>query len=193
MTVTAEAVPRLAQSVAFLCRRFRPHAIQVEPVYRMGRGRLAPDAETAAFVEAYRAARRTSANAAKLLRFSGARAGTVTNRFCGVANDNFCVSPAGNISACHEVADERQPWAERVFYGQPSETGSGYQFDERVVGALRSRTVENLEYCRNCFAKWSCAGDCYHKALHSGAGEFGGAGRCEVIRELTKDQIVERL
>jgi uncharacterized protein len=159
----------------------------------MGRGRDRASAETAAFVEAFRAARRTSGKAARLLRFSGARLGTVTNRFCGVANDNFCVSPGGNVSACHEVADERQPWAERFFYGRPSTTGSGYDFDERVYADLRAQTVDRREYCRGCFAKWNCAGDCFHKSLDAGAAQFEGAGRCEIIRALTKDQILEKI
>jgi uncharacterized protein len=193
MTVTAEAAPRLAQSVAYVCRRFRPRGIQVEPLYRMGRGRDAADAETGIFIEAYRAARGTSAKASRLLRFSGARLGTVTNRFCGVANDNFCVSPAGNISACHEVADEHQPWADRFFYGRPSAGASGFDLDERVCTALRAHTVDRLEFCGGCFAKWSCAGDCYHKALHWDAAEFAGAGRCEIIRALTKDQLLEKI
>jgi uncharacterized protein len=193
MTATAESLARLPQSVAFICRRFRPHAIQVEPLYRMGRGRDRVSAETAAFVEAFRAARRTSGKAGRLLRFSGARLGTVTNRFCGVANDNFCVSPGGNISACYEVAEERQPWAERFFYGQPAAAGSGYDFDERIYTELRSQTVDCREHCRACFAKWHCAGDCYRKSLDADAPEFAGAGRCEIIRELTKDQILEKI
>jgi uncharacterized protein len=193
MTVTAGTVSRLAQSVEFICRRFRPRAIQVEPLYRMGRGRDAADAETGAFIEAFRAARRTSDKAARLLRFSGARLGMLTNRFCGVANDNFCVSPAGNISACHEVADEHQPFAGRFFYGRPSAGASGYDFDETIYTALRAHTVDRLEYCRGCFAKWSCAGDCYHKALHSDPAEFAGAGRCEIIRALTREQVLERI
>ena len=193
MTATAESVTLLPQSVAFVCRRFRPRAIQVEPVYRMGRGRDAVSAETAAFIEAYRAARRTSTKAARLLRFSGARVGTVTNRFCGVAHDNFCVSPAGNVSACHEVADEHQPWAERFIYGRPSATGSGYDFDEPVYTFLRAQTVDHREHCHDCFAKWNCAGDCYHKSLHAESAEFEGAGRCEISRELTKDQLLENI
>jgi uncharacterized protein len=193
MTVTAESAPRLPQSVAFLCRRFRPRAIQVEPLYRMGRGRDAVNSETEVFIEAYRAARRTSHKAARLLRFSGARFPTVTQRFCGAANDNFCVSPRGNVSACHEVADERQPWAERFFYGRPSAEASGFAFDEPVYTALRAHTVQHLDHCGGCFAKWSCAGDCHHKALHWDAAEFAGAGRCDVIRALTKDQILEKI
>ena len=98
--------------------------------------------------------------------------GTLTTRFCGVANDNFCVSPEGNISACHEVADERQPWAERFFYGRPSAAASGFDFDERAYSALRAHTVDRLEYCNGCFAKWNCAGDCHHKALHWDSAEF---------------------
>ena len=193
MTVTAGTAPRLAQSVAFLCRRFRPRAIQAEPMYRMGRGREEEEAETAVFIEAYRAARRTSRKAARLLRFSGARLGTVTNRFCGVANDNFCVSPAGNVSACHEVADEGQPFAERFFYGRPAAGTSGFEFDPEVYEGVRAWTVDRLEYCAGCFAKWSCAGDCYNKALHWNAAEFAGAGRCEIVRALTKDQILEKI
>ena len=193
MTVTAEGAPRLAHSIAYICRRFRPRAIQVEPLYRMGRGRDAADAETAVFIESYRAAQRTSAKAARLLRFSGARLGSLTNRFCGVANDNFCVSPAGNISACHEVADEHQPWAERFFYGRPSDGPSGFDFDERVYSALRAHTVDRLEYCAGCFAKWNCAGDCYHKSLHWNPEDFAGAGRCDIIRALTKDQILAKI
>ena len=193
MTATGESVPLLPQSVAFLCARFRPRVIQVEPVYHFGRGRDQATAETAAFIEAFRAARRTSAKAARLLRFSGARVGTLTNRFCGVANDNFCVSPAGNVSACHEVADEHQPWADRFFYGRPSNANCGYDFDESVYTGLRAQTVEHRELCRDCFAKWNCAGDCYHKSLHVDAVEFAGAGRCEITRELTKDQILENI
>jgi uncharacterized protein len=193
MTLTADGAPRLPQSIAYLCRRFRPRSIQVEPLYRMGRGRAAADAETAIFIDSFRAARRTSSKAAKLLRFSGARLQTLTNRFCGVANDNFCVSPAGNVSACHEVADETQPWADSFFYGHPSAGPSGFDFDEPVFTVLRAHTVDRLEYCAGCFAKWHCAGDCYHKALHWDPEDFSGAGRCEIIRALTKDQILEKI
>jgi radical SAM protein with 4Fe4S-binding SPASM domain len=127
------------------------------------------------------------------LQASGARLGTVTNRFCGVANDNFCVSPAGNVSACHEVADEVQPFAERFFYGSPAAGASGFEFNAQVYEGLRAHTVDRLEYCAGCFAKWSCAGDCYHKALHWNPAEFAGAGRCEIVRALTRDQILEKI
>jgi len=45
-----------------------------------------------------------------------------------------------------------------------------------------------------CFAKWHCGGDCYYKTLRlNGNGDFAGAGRCRITRELTKDQLLGRI
>jgi uncharacterized protein len=54
--------------------------------------------------------------------------------------------------------------------------------------------VENREFCKGCFAKWTCAGDCYHKAI-SAAGqlEFRGTDRCHITRELTIDRILDNI
>jgi hypothetical protein len=82
----------------------------------------------------------------------------------------------------------------RTLLLRPSLRGrSGFDFDERVYSALRAHTADRLDYCAGCFAKWHCAGDCYHKALHWNSDDFAGAGRCEIIRALTKDQILENL
>jgi len=63
-----------------------------------------------------------------------------------------------------------------------------------VLNNLRNQAVEHREYCRGCFAKWHCAGDCYHKSLTvNGSEEFAGSERCHITRELTKDQILERI
>ena len=63
-----------------------------------------------------------------------------------------------------------------------------------MLDHLRSQAVEKREHCRGCFAKWSCGGDCYYKWMAAtGGGEFNGSARCHVIRELTKDQILEKI
>jgi uncharacterized protein len=98
VTVTADQIPLLADSVAYICERFRPRRIQVEPAYQIGRWRDAPSAETTAFVEAFRAARdRAKASAGVEIFYSAARVGTLTNHFCGVTQDTFAVSPDGNV------------------------------------------------------------------------------------------------
>ena len=54
--------------------------------------------------------------------------------------------------------------------------------------------MDKRTWCAGCFVRWSCGGDCYHKALAiHGDGEFAGTERCAIIRELTKDQILANI
>ena len=128
------------------------------------------------------------------IHFSAARIGTLTNHFCGVTQDTFALSPDGNVSACYEVCSEDDLLADVFFYGRPSVGDGGYEFQSAVLESLRSQAVENLNYCRGCFAKWTCAGDCYHKSL-SANGRVGprGTDRCHITRELTRDLILEKI
>jgi uncharacterized protein len=120
--------------------------------------------------------------------------GTLTNHFCGITKDSFALSPDGNVSACYEVFSEDNTWAKTFFYGQPDSQTKGYRFNLPVLNNLRNQAVQHREYCEGCFAKWTCAGDCYHKSLTvNGPGEFAGSDRCHIIRELTKDQILAKI
>lgn len=192
MTVTADQIESLPDSVDFVCSRFRPTRILVEPAYQLGRWKEAPSAETAAFIAAYREAKGIARRYGRDIEFSGARLGLLTNHFCGISQDAFSLSPDGNVSACYEAFSEDQPLAETFFYGKP--TGADYAFDLSVLSNLRKQAVQHRSHCEGCFAKWSCGGDCYHRALHAAPGEeFKGTDRCHIIRELTKDQILERI
>lgn len=194
VTVTEDTVAALPDSVEYICSNFRPDAIQTEPVYGLGRGRGERPIESGEFVAAFRAAQQRAARCSREISFSAARLGTLSNHFCAVSRDSFCLSPDGNVTACYEACSETGRWAGIFFYGRPSANGGGYEFDPARLDRLRLQTVDCLEHCRACFAKWSCAGDCYYKALEvNGPGGFSGAGRCEIIRELTKDQILARI
>ena len=193
VTVTADQIARLPDSVEYICANFEATRIQVEPAYQMGRWRDAPSAETAAFIDAYREAQSRAAALGKEIFFSGARVGLLTNHFCGITQDSFSLSPDGNVSACFETFSEDEEWAPVFFYGKPEE-GGGYAYDLARLEHLRAQSVENRDWCKGCFARWTCAGDCYHKALTVGGKEvFEGSDRCHIIRELTKDQILARI
>src|SRR5262249_38970890 len=151
-------------------------------------------AEIEAFVTSYRIAKAIAARAGIELQYSAARLDTLTNHFCGISQDSFCVSPDGHVSACYEAFSEDTEWAPLFFYGKPkADSGAGYDFDLARLQALRNQAVQHRPYCQGCFAKWHCAGDCYHKSLSADAKEFKGAGRCEITRNLTKDMILERI
>ncbi|MDR1275265.1 MAG: SPASM domain-containing protein [Candidatus Accumulibacter sp.] len=193
MTVTAAAIPRLADSVEFLCANFHPGQIQAEPAYQIGRGAVAPSAETEAFVSAFREAQARARGHGQELTFSAARAGTLTRHFCAATQDLFAITPSGSVSSCYEVFDESSPRAPIFLYGAHDGEG-GWRFDQEKIAFLRSQSVDRRAWCAGCFARWSCGGDCYHKALAvHGGGEFAGTERCDIIRALTKDQILTRI
>jgi uncharacterized protein len=194
MTVTVDQIPHLSDSIAFICGNFKVGRIKVEPSYKLGRWTEAPAAETAAFIEAYRAARQVAASFGREVVYSAARLELLTNHFCGITQDSFSLSPDGNVSACYENFSEENVWAKTFFYGQPDPETGGYKFDLDVLQNLRNQTVDHQPYCEGCFPKWHCAGDCHHKALTiNGTGEFNGSDRCHITREITKDQILERI
>ncbi len=194
MTVTADQIPLIADSVEFICASFNMQHIQVEPAYKLGRGSNAPATETQAFVAGFREARSRAQYYGKDVFFSGARVGILTNHFCGISQDTFALSPDGNVSSCFEVFSEESRWADIFFYGKPDELSGGYRFDLKKLTHLRQQAVQNREYCQGCFAKWTCAGDCYHKSLTvNGSLEFSGSDRCKIIREITKDEILAKI
>lgn len=194
MTVTRDRISSLPDSIAYLCARFCPERIQVEPAYPMGRWRSAPSAETQGFIDAFRQAQAVARAHGRELGYSAARLDTLSNHFCSVSQDGFSLAHDGRVTACYEVFSPELPHAETFFYGQPTREGIGYEFDHAVLAGLRRMSVDHKPFCAGCFAKWHCAGDCHHRTMAtSEGGEFRGSERCHITRELLKDQILERL
>jgi uncharacterized protein len=194
MTATAELIPFMPDSVDYIFSNFRTGSVQIEPAYQIGRYADQPSAETEAFLTAFREAQRRAKKYGKQITYSGARVGILTNHFCSASQDSFALLPDGTVSSCFEACSHSNPYAPVFFYGQADED-RGYRFDMERLGFLRRQAVQYREHCRECFAKWTCAGDCFHKALvvNGGAEEFAGTGRCHINRELTKDQILDRI
>lgn len=194
VTVTTDQIADLPDSVEFICSNFATRSIQVEPAYQMGRWRSAVSAETDDFVAAYRVAQERAAGHGRRISFSAARIGILTNHFCGLTQDLFALTPDGHVSSCYEAFSEDNRWAKTFFYGSPHEDRSGYRFELPVLNNLRRQAVQHRKFCQGCFAKWTCAGDCYHKAVSvTGETEFRGTDRCHITRELTKDQILANI
>jgi uncharacterized protein len=194
LTVTREHIPRMEESVRYVCANFRPRRIQVEPAYQLGRWRDAPSAETAEFIAGFRAAQAAARDHGQEINFSAARVGSLSNHFCGITQDSFCLTADGQISACYETFIEENEWAKKFFYGAYEPAQKTYRFNLPVLDHLREQSVEHRPFCEGCFARWTCGGDCYHKSLSvNGDGEFRGSDRCHIIRELTKDQILAKI
>jgi len=165
----------------------------VEPAYQLGRWSESPSAVIVGCIGAHRESQRRADRHGVELYYSAARLGLLTHHFCGITRDTFALSPDGNVSACYEVFSERQPFANTFFWASPGADG-GYDVDRPALEALRGRAKSHHDFCAGCFAKWSCAGDCYHKVLSASPdGTFQGSDRCHITRELTKDQILRAI
>lgn len=195
-TVMGEGLKQLVDSITFMARNYSAKVIQVEPMFPIGRAQtqnLMP-VDPLLFVKHFRAAREVAQRYHKELKYSGARFATLTNIFCKAVASSFAITPDGEVTSCYEITDPSDKRTELFYYGSlDSDTGQ-FTFDEDKLGTLQSLTVENKTFCRNCFCKYHCAGDCPAKLAALGdAWDPSSNPRCHVNRELTKDQIKEWL
>jgi uncharacterized protein len=195
MTVTSASVHLLPRSVEFLLEKGHPKHIQVEPVYELGRGReTGLEVDPKAFVEAFREAKSIARSSGTDFFYSAARADVLSNRFCQSCGEGFSLTPQGLVSACYEVPDATFEFAKQFIIGQYEESEERYRFSQSKLQRLRDHTVERIAWCKGCFCKWHCAGDCAYKSRHAAVnGRFLGDARCEITRALTLDQILEKI
>lgn len=189
LTVTEDTIPHLPDSVAFVFANFKPEGLQVEPSYQLGRWRDAPSAETDSFIAAFREAQALGHE----ISFSTVRIDTLADHFCGATQGSFCLTADGNVSSCYEAFVEEAPWAELFFYGAPNDKGDGYHFNRTRLEHLSRHRVSERTFCRGCFARWHCGGDCLYKAFSVAGPDLVGTPRCRITRELLKDQILARI
>jgi len=90
--------------------------------------------------------------------YSGSRLQSASDYFCGAVGRNFFITPAGNITTCLEVCRENDKRNEIFVIGNYQD--GSFSLDRERIMKLKQRTVDNIPYCSDCFAKYSCSGDC---------------------------------
>ncbi|MGE5458856.1 MAG: radical SAM protein [Methanobacterium sp.] len=188
-TVTSGSVHRMSEMAAFFKSEFPSlEQLHVEPVWYCGRCLSSGEGPPAGseFARAFIAACETANRLGLRLTYSGARLDTLSNRFCAAPGGGFSVTPEGIASACFEVIESSDPRAEIFHYGYYDTASNTYIFDEERQKRLRGLSVDNIRYCRDCFCKWHCAGDCLAKAIHFEEERLHrGSDRCQINREIT--------
>lgn len=195
-TVTQSSLPTMVESVEFLCRTFRAPEVHLEPVFAAGRARVndLSLADPLEFVRGFREAAVVARGYGRTLKYSGARFGTTTNRFCQVGDDLLTLTPDGLVSSCYEIGDLEDPRADLFIYGRVNPESHDLEIDASKVARLRALSVENKRSCDACFCRWSCAGECASKlALAGDPWDTSGSARCVINRELTLDQMRDYL
>ena len=195
-TVTDKSVPYLDKIVEFFASTCRAKRIHFEPTFNCGRclttGIGSPSPES--FIENYRKAEEVANHAGISIFYSGARLDTITNAFCKAAGSSFCVTPDGDVTSCYEVCTRDDPRSETFFYGKYDGEKKEFVFSEVKLDYLRRRTVDNIGFCKDCFCKYHCAGDCLAKASDGkDLMTIKNTTRCKINQSLTLDQILKIL
>ncbi|MBN2357445.1 radical SAM protein [candidate division KSB1 bacterium] len=189
-TVSDYNINLMPEIVRYIGEHYRCKSVHLEPLFYCGRckttGTMDPGIE--AFAEQFKRCEDVAAEYGINLIYSGCHIDMLRNMFCGVSCANFSVTPDGYLTACYEVTDREDSKSEKFFFGRIREDGTIFIDDEKRR-RLHSLTVDQLDYCRDCFAKWHCAGECAAKIPHDDITGARGHDRCQLNRQL----IAERL
>lgn len=79
----------------------------------------------------------------------------VTIRHCP---GKFCITPQGTISVCHLVSSPKEERYKECIYGKIE--GETLEIDKSHFNQLYSINLFSYDRCRDCFAKFSCGGEC---------------------------------
>jgi len=192
-TITERNVLQMPEMVAFFHDLCRPRSLQFERLAVCGRcedTRIGPGSADD-YIEHFKEALDVAKDLGIHLGCSGVRIFRRTTRYCGAAGRTLCVTPEGLLTTCHRVDSDGDPLAVEFVYGRF--TDGEYRWDRAHLANLYDRlSVQRLEWCRECFCKYTCAGGCA-AARHADTGSVEGGPsdeRCQIIRELTRRRLV---
>jgi uncharacterized protein len=162
-------------------------SINLKPFENFGRAKSAHSLNTCKYIEKYK---QIVCKAKKLgiaitpLSLSSRRANN-----CGAQNDNFLVYPGGVVSACTSV-NPKDTTHQLFIYGKYNKSRKNFDFEFSKLKELRKRNINNLEECKQCYAKFFCAGGCALNALikHGNLMKKDTSG-CELIRGVVKAEL----
>jgi len=189
-TISNLNIDRMVDSVHFIGRNYQCKSVHLEPLFYCGRCKTttAADPNMEAFAENFARCEDVANEYGIQLLYSGCHLDMLRNTFCGAANGNFSITPDGCITSCYEVTDASNPRSDRFFFGRIGADGQVI-IDEEKRRRLFSLTVDQLEYCADCFAKWHCAGECAAKIPHDDLTGARGHDRCQLNRRLIANRL----
>lgn len=185
----------LDATIDFVTQNYKTKLLFLEPVNICGcsmaeMNQLKPDLYK--FIKTFKRLEPICTARGLRMEYSGALFEKISPTFCYVGTDNFAVTPDGYLTNCWEVTSKAHPLAETFIFGRML-PGGKISVDQNKLDYLRSLSVEQLHYCRDCFAKWHCAGDCVTRLGHNQYHGPRGGERCETNRQIIAHRLIQML
>ena len=159
-SIGRRAAPRMREIAEFLCRNFRPVAVNFEPLIASGRCSQhhldPPDPDD--FIRGVVEAEEVLGSYDVQLKLGMVGTRQVSRSNCGLTNDQCVVTPDGLVSACFAANERSSEHCERFAIGEYVD--GSIRIDNARLRSVRSFGVENVRLCRDCFCKWHCSGGC---------------------------------
>jgi len=107
--------------------------------------------------------------------------------FCGFDGPSVAVTPDGHLSSCWESCEVGR--GSDFIYGE-LKGGDEITYADSLR-KIKSRTVENIPDCQECFLKWTCAGGCvanHYKVTNDLLKT--DEKRCDAIRKTVREYLL---
>ena len=112
----------------------------------------------------------------------------VVERFC---TGEFCVTPKGTITICHQVSSPLEKHYEDCVYARIGDDGSLLINHAKFARLIEKYTIYSQPRCRNCFIKWNCGGGCMMQNNQYSEDILDVI--CDFTRRFSKHLLLERL
>lgn len=182
-TITKHSVSRMPEILMMFYLLSHSRSFHLEPMFKCGRCKMngleAPSSEE--FTKYSIETRKLADQLGVDLYFSGCRLDGVTDKFCGAVDSNFFITPEGIVTTCLEECRSDDSSAGNFFIGQYNSQRGAFDVDMDKLGKLRTRTVDRLQECKDCFVKYNCSGYC-PKKVQTATGDMFHTGNMDICK-----------
>ena len=195
-TITDHSVRMMTEIANFFWQEYKPHSIHFEPMFlcRHGRSDNVGMPKPADFIENFNRCYEELSDTDINIQVSGCDISRLSLSYCGVTSPNFCITPEGYITSCFEALDHTHNLWDLFSYGKYSQVEQKFIFNKNHISKLRSLTVANNDFCKNCFCKFHCGGDCSaRRYVEIDKWVDSLNDRCNMIRSIARNAIITML
>ncbi|MBQ8694229.1 MAG: radical SAM protein [Bacteroidaceae bacterium] len=112
----------------------------------------------------------------------------VVERFC---TGEFCLTPEGTITVCHQVSSPNEAKYNDYVYAQIDNDNNLQVDEDKFKKLISNNTIYTNPKCSNCFVKWNCGGGCMMQNNQYTPEILDVI--CDFTRRFSKTLLIERL